>query len=51
MEIGVEIDLFEEIEKLKMYLQAQNNYRHSDGKPTKKDRRELDRFLEEWQED
>ncbi len=41
----------EEIEKLKMYLQAQNNYRHSDGKPTKKDRRELDRFLEEWQED
>jgi ribosome-associated heat shock protein Hsp15 len=41
----------EEIEKLKLYLQAQNNYRHSDGKPTKKDRRELDRFLEEWQED
>lgn len=41
----------EEIEKLKLYLQAQNNYRHTDGKPTKKDRRELDRFLEEWQED
>ena len=29
----------EEIEKLKAYQQAQNNYRQTDGKPTKKDRR------------
>lgn len=38
----------EEIEKLKAYQQAQNNYRQTDGKPTKKDRRELDRFLDDW---
>lgn len=50
-EFLLDITSDEEIEKLKLYLQAQNNYRHSDGKPTKKDRRELDRFLEEWQKD
>ncbi|MEN9698971.1 MAG: hypothetical protein RLZZ301_169 [Bacteroidota bacterium] len=38
----------EEIEKLKSYQAAQQVYRQSDGKPTKKDRRELDRFLDEW---
>lgn len=38
----------EEIEKLKAYQQAQNNYRQTDGKPTKKDRRELDRFMDDW---
>lgn len=41
----------EEIEKLKAYQEAQRNYRLTDGKPTKKDRRELDRFMDEWQED
>ncbi len=40
----------EEIEKLKAYQQAQNNYRQTDGKPTKKDRRELDRFMDDWSE-
>ena len=41
----------EEIEKLKAYQESQRNYRLTDGKPTKKDRRELDRFMEDWQED
>jgi ribosome-associated heat shock protein Hsp15 len=41
----------EEIEKLKAYQEAQRNYRLTDGKPTKKDRRELDRFMDDWQED
>jgi ribosome-associated heat shock protein Hsp15 len=40
----------EEIEKLKLYQSAQRNYRQTDGKPTKKDRRELDHFLENWEE-
>jgi ribosome-associated heat shock protein Hsp15 len=40
-----------EIEKLKAYQEAQRNYRLTDGKPTKKDRRELDRFMDDWQED
>jgi len=40
----------EEIEKLKAYQDAQRNYRQTDGKPTKKDRRELDRFMDDWQE-
>jgi ribosome-associated heat shock protein Hsp15 len=40
----------EEIEKLKAYQESQRNYRLTDGKPTKKDRRELDRFMEDWQE-
>lgn len=38
----------EEIEKLKAYQLAQQNYRQTDGKPTKKDRRELDRFMDDW---
>lgn len=41
----------EEIEKLKLYQSAQRNYRQTDGKPTKKDRRELDDFLSNWGED
>ncbi len=41
----------EEIEKLKTYQDAQRNYRLTDGKPTMKDRRELDRFMDDWQED
>lgn len=40
----------EEIEKLKIYQAAQQNYRQTDGKPTKKDRRELDGFLTNWGE-
>lgn len=39
----------EEIEKYKTYQAAQRNYRGKDhGKPSKKDRRELDDFLEGW---
>ena len=41
----------EEIEKLKQYQDSQRNYRQTDGKPTKKDRRELDDFLSNWGED
>jgi ribosome-associated heat shock protein Hsp15 len=41
----------EEIERLKLYQDAQRNYRQTDGKPTKKDRRELDDFLSNWGED
>ena len=41
----------EEIEKLKTYQESQRNYRLTDGKPTKKDRRELDSFMDDWQED
>lgn len=47
----IDITLPEEIEKLKTYQEAQRNYRLTDGKPTKKDRRELDRFMDDWQED
>jgi len=39
----------EEIEKHKTYQAAQRHYRGKDhGKPSKKDRRELDDFLEGW---
>lgn len=38
-----------EIEKFKTYQEAQKVYRHhGEGKPTKKDRRDLDDFLEGW---
>ncbi|MDG1429269.1 MAG: RNA-binding S4 domain-containing protein [Crocinitomicaceae bacterium] len=41
----------EEREKLKMYQIAQSNYReHGTGKPSKKDRRDMDRFLDDWQD-
>lgn len=38
----------EEIEKYKAYQASQRVYRQTDGKPTKKDRRDLDDFLENW---
>lgn len=39
----------EEIEKLKIYQAAQQNYRHNgSGKPTKKDRRDMDDYLIDW---
>ena len=38
----------EEIAKYKEYQLAQKTYRETDGKPTKKDRRELDKFLDDW---
>ena len=40
----------EEILKFKQYQLAQKAYRETDGKPTKKDRRELDKFMEDWDE-
>jgi len=40
----------EEILKFKQYQLAQKAYRETDGKPTKKDRRELDKFMEDWEE-
>ncbi|PWL31440.1 MAG: RNA-binding protein [Fluviicola sp. XM-24bin1] len=39
----------EEIEKLKLFQVSQKSYRaHGTGKPSKKDRRDLDDFLENW---
>jgi ribosome-associated heat shock protein Hsp15 len=44
-----DITPIEEIEKFKNYQAAQRIYRETDGKPTKKDRRDLDEFLEDWE--
>lgn len=45
----IDITPEEEREKLKAYQLAQSNYRqHGTGKPSKKDRRDLDDFLENW---
>ena len=44
-----DITPLEEIEKYKNYQAAQRVYRETDGKPTKKDRRALDDFLEDWE--
>lgn len=48
----IDITPQEEFEKLKLYQAAQRTYReHGTGKPSKKDRRDLDSFLDEWQDD
>lgn len=48
----IDITPDEEREKLKVYQTAQSVYReHGSGKPTKKDRRELDTFLDDWFEE
>lgn len=40
----------EEIEKYKMYQLSQRSYRqHGTGKPSKKDRRDLDDFMDNWE--
>lgn len=45
----IDVTPAEEIEKLKTYQAAQSNYRHNGtGKPTKKDRRDLDGFIDNW---
>ena len=42
----------EEREKLKVYRLAQRTYREkNEGKPSKKDRRDLDSFLDQWLEE
>ncbi|MDB4075652.1 S4 domain-containing protein [Crocinitomicaceae bacterium] len=45
----VDITPEEEFEKLRLYRLSQSTYReHGAGKPTKKDRRDLEGFLENW---
>lgn len=47
----IDITPEEETEKLRIYKLAQQTYREfGDGKPTKKDRRSLDDFLNNWEE-
>lgn len=38
----------EEVEKFRQYQSAQKAYHQPDGKPSKKDRRNLDRFMDNW---
>lgn len=48
----IDITPIEEVEKYKLYNASQAVYRNNGtGKPTKKDRRDLDDFLEGWGED
>lgn len=45
----IDITPEEEKEKLKIYQLAQKSYKsYGTGKPSKKDRRDLDDFLEDW---
>lgn len=45
----IDITPQEEIDKLEVYRLTQKSYRqHGTGKPSKKDRRDLDDFLEGW---
>ncbi len=48
----IDITPLEEIEKYKLYQESQRVYRdYGTGKPSKKDRRDLGDFLNDWQED
>ena len=52
LEYIVDITSDEERDKLKMYQVAQSTYRErGSGKPTKKDRRDIDQFMDDWQDD